>query len=51
MRLKNRNPKRVNRFADFKAEYDGMVLYDAYEGTQKIATNMVRPSDKFWEEY
>lgn len=49
MRVENR--KRKNRSADVKAERNGIVLYDAYEGNDLIYPNMVRPSNAFWGEY
>lgn len=45
------NFKRPNRTAYIKAVYNDIVLYDAYEGRDTIQANMVRPVDKFWNEY
>lgn len=45
------NIKRPNRYAQLIAERDGMVLYNAYEKDELIYPNMVRPANKFWEEY
>ena len=45
-----KNTKRPNRFAQVKAISD-IVLYDAYEGKDLINANVVRPIDRFLEEY
>ena len=50
MRVKNINPKRDNRTAVVITDKE-LVLYDAYEGRNLIARNMVRPREKFWAEH
>lgn len=42
---------RRNRSANIIAEYGNIVLYHALEGNKVIQSFMVRPANKFWEEY
>lgn len=52
MKCENVIQNRKGRYAIVKAELNGLVLYDAFEGNDRLFNqNMVRPSDKFWNEY